>query len=378
MDLILYAIPVFLLSILLEVVWDFLFQKKYYRLNDSLADLGCGIVEQITHIFTRVFILYNYHAVYEYLAVTSIEVNWLSWIVLFFAVDFCYYLFHRTAHRVNIVWATHIVHHSSEEYNLAVALRQGAFSNIFSTFFYVPLAICGFDPLQFVTCHSINLIYQFFIHTRNVDKFPAWIEAVMNTPSHHRVHHGRNPEYIDKNYAGVFIIWDRLLGTFEKERASVLYGVTTPIRSFDPVWANFHYPLELIQRAWMTQNWKSKVDVFLRGPEFIPSDCLSDKDLGLSAPPVWSVYNPRVSDWMKTYCLLQFLALLPVTLSFLIFHGSMSWSLQFLVGSFIVFSCASLGRMMAGTRYWFFLESVRMLLLFQTLIFLQKAGFLPF
>jgi sterol desaturase/sphingolipid hydroxylase (fatty acid hydroxylase superfamily) len=165
---------------------------------------------------------------------------WWSWLILLFVDDFAYYWFHRISHEIRFFWNFHVVHHSSNQYNLSVAVRQSWFSGLAHWVFYLPVAFLGFPLWAFVTMHGLNLIYQFWIHTKIVRKLPDFFEFVLNTPSHHRVHHGVNDLYLDKNYAGIFIFWDRMFGTFVEENEEVRYGIITPLTSYNPLWINSH------------------------------------------------------------------------------------------------------------------------------------------
>src|SRR6185436_19175726 len=221
-------------------------------------DLSCGILSQISGIFSKLLAVGIYAWAWRHLAVQ----RWLpavpAWaegapfaradafpwlavngpelaagVAAFLLVDLAYYCSHRTSHGVNLLWAGHVVHHSSEEYNLAVALRQSSLHGLFTWVFYLPLALAGIPPETYLVCYALNLVYQFWIHTQAVGRLGRLTELVMNTPSHHRVHHGRNPRYLDRNHAGVFIIWDRLFGTFEPETERVVYGLTKDIHTFN-------------------------------------------------------------------------------------------------------------------------------------------------
>ncbi|HZZ81460.1 MAG TPA: sterol desaturase family protein, partial [Gemmataceae bacterium] len=192
------AVPFFFLLIAVEIVAGIVERKQLYRLNDSITDLSCGIVDQILAIFLNVLLFASYLYLFDHfrifeLADASPAVKWVAAIGLLFGVDFCFYWFHRIAHEYAAPWATHVVHHQSEEYNLTVALRQSAFESCFAWVFYLPLAVIGFPPLWYVSMKAINLLYQFWIHTEAVDRLGP-LEWVMNTPSHHRVHHARNPK----------------------------------------------------------------------------------------------------------------------------------------------------------------------------------------
>ena len=218
MNLIHLAIPVFFLLIAVELVAARLLEKDVYRLSDSVSDLSCGILDQIVGVFLKTALFAGYVAVYDHFRLFSLPNDSVAaWVACFLGVDLFYYCSHRFSHEVNAGWATHIVHHQSEELNLAVALRQSAFGQIYTWIFYLPLALLGFPPLMFLTLNAANTLYQFWVHTRLIGKLGP-MEWVFNTPSHHRVHHARNPQYIDKNHAGTLIVWDRLFGTFAEEK----------------------------------------------------------------------------------------------------------------------------------------------------------------
>jgi len=290
LDVIQLFTPFFFVFIALEFFWLRRQGKAYYRLNDSIADLGTGVISQLAGVFYRVLIVACFAWVNQNWSLQVLvagfpavpdgnpfggpgwPVNLLSWVLVFLAIDFAYYWAHRHCHEVNFLWATHVVHHSSEEYNLSVALRQSALQGLFTLFYYLPLAFIGVTWQMYVMCYGLNLIYQFFIHTRAVGKLHPWIEAVWNTPSHHRVHHGVNPKYQDKNYAGVFILWDRLFGTYQPEEEEVVYGITVPFRSWNPLWANLHVWKSMFRDAAHTQRWADKLKVFFAAPGWKPAD----------------------------------------------------------------------------------------------------------
>lgn len=234
------SIPIFALLIAFEA-WLILRQNRNdFDRKDTWTNiaLGFGSVG-----FGLVFGLFNglvYLWIYE---VTPFKMPlniWWAWVILLVADDFLYYWFHRISHESRFFWNFHVVHHSSEKYNLSVAVRQSWFSGVAHWVFYLPLALIGFPLWAYLMMHGFNLLYQFWIHTELVDRLPKPVEYILNTPSHHRVHHGVNPQYQDKNYAGVFIIWDRMFGSFEPEVEKVRYGITTPLNSYNWLWINSH------------------------------------------------------------------------------------------------------------------------------------------
>jgi len=270
--LIVVAIPVFFLCIGVELWLARRRHRLVYRFADSIANLGNGIGEQIVGAFAIPITVGIYAWVFAHARVaTQSARSAAAWIVLFFAVDLAYYAYHRAAHRVNFLWAGHVVHHQSEEYNFSVALRQSWFGQLFSWAFYVPLAVAGFPPAMFLVMTTLNTLYQFFIHTRLVGRLGP-LEWFLNTPSHHRVHHGVNPRYVDRNYAGILIVWDRLFGTFEPEGAEPIYGLVKPLGSFNPLWANLHYWVELASMARRTRRLPDKLRAWVAPPEWRPAD----------------------------------------------------------------------------------------------------------
>ncbi|WP_316821872.1 sterol desaturase family protein [Pedobacter gandavensis] len=304
-DYIALSVPVFFILIGIELAWTFYKKLDYYRFNDSIANLSQGIGQQLTGIFMKTALFFGYMYIYEHWRLFTLPQNIWIWLLLFLCVDFFYYWFHRMSHQVNALWAAHIVHHQSEEYNLTVALRQSWFQGWFSWVFYLPLAFLGFDPLMFLTLSAFNTLYQFWIHTRLIKNMGP-LEYILNTPSHHRVHHGSNPKYIDKNHAGTLIIWDRLFGTFQKEEEEVYYGITTPLASWNPLWANVHYWDELWNTAKQSPRLLDKINVFIKPPGWFPAHLGGFK----YAPEIdtlnYQKYNPAYQQKRLPYVVFQF------------------------------------------------------------------------
>lgn len=218
----------------LEWLWDARQRTGIYRLGDTLTNLGCGVMDQTTGLFAKVLTIAAFTAVYELRIFDSWPSGAAGFALAFVAGDFAYYWSHRWSHRVNLFWIGHVVHHQSEDYNLGVALRQSAAQKVLMMWVYWPLALVGMPPELFASVMAFNLLYQFWIHTESIRSLGPF-EWVLNSPSHHRVHHGRNPEYIDRNHGGVFIVWDRLFGTFAAETIQPTYGITVPTATFNPV-----------------------------------------------------------------------------------------------------------------------------------------------
>lgn len=233
------AIPVFALLIAVEI---FLAVRKddTYDRKDTWTNIALGFGSVAWGALFGLLTGLAYLRIYDFAPYQMPMDAWWTWAVLLFVDDFAYYWFHRFSHEIRFFWNFHVVHHSSNQYNLSVAVRQSWFSGIAHWIFYLPAAFMGFPLWAFTTMHGINLIYQFWIHTKVIKKMPAWFEYIFNTPSHHRVHHGVNNPYLDKNYAGIFIFWDRMFGSFVDETEEVRYGITTPLKSYNWIWINTH------------------------------------------------------------------------------------------------------------------------------------------
>jgi sterol desaturase/sphingolipid hydroxylase (fatty acid hydroxylase superfamily) len=261
-----YAVPGFILLIVLEMLWQRRRNPQAYEARDTLMSLLFGFGSTIMGVLVGGAVLTVFAAAFD-LRLNTIPVTWWAWGLCFVLDDLAYYAFHRAAHRVRWFWASHVNHHSSQHYNLSTALRQtwtGFFAVSF--IFRLPLVLIGFHPAMVAFVGAINLIYQFWIHTEAVGRMPRWFEAVMNTPSHHRVHHATNPRYLDRNYAGVFIIWDKMFGTFtpEVDEEPIRYGIIKQLGSNNLLWSVFHEWIGIGRDLWRAP-WNAKIG-YLFGP----------------------------------------------------------------------------------------------------------------
>jgi sterol desaturase/sphingolipid hydroxylase (fatty acid hydroxylase superfamily) len=259
------AIPVFVILVLIEIIWAKRRAPAAYEARDTLTSLGLGLGSTVVAAFAAVAAAYAWG---YGVRMATIPFAWWAWVLCFVLDDLLYYIYHRASHRVRWLWASHVNHHSSQHYNLSTALRQpwtGFFSGNF--LFRIPLVLIGFHPAMVAFCGGVNLIYQFWIHTEAVNKFPRWFEAVMNTPSHHRVHHATNPRYLDRNYAGVFIIWDKMFGSFapEVEDEPIRYGILKQLGSFNLLWSVFHEWIGMARDFWQVP-WRHKFAYLWRPP----------------------------------------------------------------------------------------------------------------
>ena len=240
--IIIYAIPFFVFAMLLEFFVASAKNIKSYTAKDAFSSIAMGLGNVFIGFVSKLFVFAALYYVYENLRIFTIPITWWSFIILIFLDDFSYYWFHRTSHENRFFWASHVVHHSSKHYNLSTALRQTWTGSFYSFIFWLWLPLIGFHPGMIIFQMSISLLYQFWIHTELIQKMPKWIELFFNTPSHHRVHHGSNPIYLDKNHAGILIIWDKLFGTFQPELKSekVQYGLVVNIKTYNPIFIAFN------------------------------------------------------------------------------------------------------------------------------------------
>lgn len=270
-----YAVPFFVVAVLAELAWSRLRSPEAYEPMDTLVSLAFGLGSTVAGGLFGWAVFAFFMAAYEYRIFDfgpEWWAVWWAWPLAFVLDDLKYYWVHRAGHRIRWMWASHVNHHSSQHYNLSTALRQswtGAFT--FGLLFALPLILLGFHPAMIAIVGGFNLIYQFWIHTEAIDRMPRWFEAVMNTPSHHRVHHATNPRYLDRNYAGVFIVWDKMFGTFEPELRKdesgerIRYGIVKQLGSFNLLWAVFHEWIGMLSDIWRAP-WKHKLSYLLREP----------------------------------------------------------------------------------------------------------------
>jgi alkylglycerol monooxygenase len=329
----------------------------YYQTADTLGSFSSGVSFQIWSAFGSLVWLSGYQFLYDHARLATLGPRTpLAWVVLFLLVDLAQYLWHRASHRVNALWAVHIVHHHSEEYNLAVNFRQSWLGFLSNWPFYAPLVLAGFSPVAVLSVRTANMFYQYLLHTRSVGKLGI-LEAILNTPSHHRVHHATNAAYVDKNYGGVLILWDRLFGTFAEEREAPVYGTKPNVRSFNPLWNNVHRFRELWLMSKAAPSPGAALRVWWMPPEWRPAGSAHRPSSALLPPPekctadlptslFWYVFSQQVlAAAMMGYAL------------FLLGHGSLRASL--LVGALVVLSACSISGVLEQRSWSLPLERVR-------------------
>jgi alkylglycerol monooxygenase len=358
MNLVMYAIPFFVLLMAVEYAYGRARGRNTYRLADTVNSLSLGTLSRLSGLvklgiagvaveFTRAQLGYGALA----------AESWLVWAAAFVAYDFCYYWSHRFGHQWRLFWASHVAHHQSEEFNLSTALRQTSTGSTFV--FYLPLYLAGFPVEVIVTVGALNLIYQFWVHTEHVPALGP-LEWVFITPSNHRVHHAKNPAYIDRNYGGVFIVWDRLFGTYQPERADepCVYGITHQLASWNPVWANLHVWVQTARDMLRTRRLRDKVKLWFSSPAWRPDDL----------PPLladWRgpKYDPQPMPGSGPLVFVQYWLITVAALVLLLVAASLPYALTVTAVVWLTLSFYVLGTFLEGRRLAVRLEAARLLLL---------------
>ncbi|MDA0194558.1 MAG: sterol desaturase family protein [Bacteroidetes bacterium] len=376
------SIPIFFILIGVELLVHHFTKKKIYRFNDAITNLSCGVTSQITGVFMKIGTLALYQFLYAHFALITIPVNWWTVTLLFITADMLYYWGHRMSHQINLFWGSHVVHHQSEDYNLSVALRQSSFQTLWTFGFYLPLAIIGFNTLTFALVTAFITLYQFWIHTETIGKM-GLLELVLNTPSHHRVHHGRDPKYIDRNHAGTFIIWDKMFGTFQKEEETPTYGVTKPIDSWNPVWANFDYYVNLYKQASETPGVMNKIGVIFNKPGWRPESLGGYQPIPHVEKSTYKKYDLLPSGRVNYYVLIQFTGALAITSFYLFTQGNYTLFEKALLSMLTIICVVNCGGLLEKKRWAMPMEMLKLVCIpalyfyfFQTsTLFLTTLGY---
>jgi sterol desaturase/sphingolipid hydroxylase (fatty acid hydroxylase superfamily) len=357
----LWATPVFLVLIALECVVAAIRHKSPYRLGDAVASVSLGALSTYVGVYTRLLSFGLYVLAFDTLRLATLDeqLPWV-WCGALLAYDFLYYWNHRLGHEINVLWAAHVVHHQSEEFNLSTALRQTSSGFLLSWIFYIPMAIAGVPPTLFLFVSLIDLLYQFWIHTEQVGSLGV-LDRVLATPSNHRVHHGVNDRYVDRNYGGILIVWDRLFGTFQPELAEepVVFGTREPLRSWDPLWANLQVYVSLVRDTRDAHSWRERVRVFLARPGWRPAGAAARRPKPTFDVRAVRKYAPALSASLGAYCLLQGFVVLAIGAYFM--AVAPSWDSTRALGLLFILVTSQwvLGGLTEGRRGHVWLEALR-------------------
>lgn len=315
MNAVLYVFPVFLLLIAIELVAERVMNKPVYRLNDAITSINIGYISEIIRGLVKLVTFGIYAILESKVGVIQFENNDpMAWILAFFMYDFFYYWMHRAGHEVNILWGAHSVHHSSEYFNMSTAMRQSATTVFYNWIFYLPMAVVGIPWFVFVVTSFASLFYQFWVHTELIPKM-GWFDRVFISPSNHRVHHGQNGYCIDKNYGATLILWDRLFGTYAEEQDDepVIYGIRSPVESWNPIWANLYIFHKIGSLVRQTEGWKNKLMRLFGPPGWEPGqNAVVKTDF---APENFQAFDTPTTAAQMWYAILSY-----VTISLFFYH----------------------------------------------------------
>lgn len=357
-----WATPVFFVLIALELLVAKLRGRVVYHSSDAINSIGLGVISQIVGVFSKLLTLGIYAWCVQHLALFALPANsvWV-WVSALLIYDFCYYWLHRYGHEVNILWAAHVVHHQSEDYNLSTALRQTGSGVLLGWLFYLPMAILGYPLEVFVVVALVDLLYQFWVHTELVGRL-GWFDRVFCSPSNHRAHHAVNDKYLDRNYGGILILWDRLFGTFveEDDTDPPVFGTRSPLRSWNPLWSNAEVYWATFKDAWHARRWRDKLLIWVKPPGWRPADVAArfpkpEFDLRRER------FAPALSRGLTAYSLVQFTLLLAMGVHFLDLAKHLSALSLVGYAVFLVLSLTALGALTEGRRSGFGLELARLL-----------------
>ena len=359
--LITYAIPFFMLLVGIEFVYGLIKKENNYRINDALASMSLGLISRFVPLLGLGFqyVVYTYVAEEFNLSLLNSTETWV-WVTAFFMYDLCYYWMHRLHHEIKVFWATHVVHHHGEEFNLSTAMRQTSTGFLWKWIFFLPMFLVGIPPNVFVTVAGINLIYQFWVHTEHIGKLGV-LEYIFITPSNHRIHHAQNDDYLDANYGGVFIIWDRIFGTYIDERDDLkpVYGTVKPLKTFNPLWANIEVFYQMILDSYHTKKWKDKIRVWFSPPAWRPDDIKDRYPVDKNDLNNFEKYDPEITKTEKIFAFFQFTMINGLTI--LMLFNVDKFSYQEMAGGAILVSTVAISNalLLDGKRYANNIEVVR-------------------
>lgn len=362
--------PVFLLLVLLEKLYGWYTKKDPFRNMDTISSLSSGVTNVTKDVLGLSIGIISYQWMVTHLAIFTIKETWITYVIAFIAIDFSGYWVHRWSHHINIFWNLHIIHHSSEEFNLACALRQSisSFFELF-TFLLLPAALVGVPANVIAVVAPIQLFAQFWYHTRYINKM-GMFEKIIVTPSHHRVHHAINKEYLDKNLGQIFIIWDRLFGTYQEELPNVppVYGITRPVSTWNPIKINFQHLWLLIKDAWRTDNFRDKLRIWFMPTGWRPAG-VTEKYPVKKIEDVYNFekYDPKVSKSLQTWSWFQLIMLL-LFVSYLFGNiAAIGSPGMFVYGGYIFLTVYAFTELMDKSWYAFVWEVIKNILGFYIL-----------
>jgi alkylglycerol monooxygenase len=376
-QLILYSVPLFVLLMAIEWVYGVARGRNTYRLNDTFCSLTLGLISRFPPAFKLGVSGLVFAAAGELLGVTALSSEvWSTWLLAFLLYDFSYYWKHRLCHERTLLWASHVVHHQSEDYNLGTALRQTSSSFLLSWVFYIPMFAIGVPADVFIAVAAVNLLYQFWVHTEHIGSLGV-LDRILVTPSNHRVHHACNAEYIDANYGGIFILWDRIFGTYLAERADLppVYGTRSPMRSWNPLWANLEVYAQMLRDTWQTPKIADKWRVWISRTGWRPVDVAARSNAWKATDADHEKYATNAPLPYRGFAVVQFFVLALTTLWVVLDIHQMAVDERAALSILVLLSAAITAGILQGRGLAVGLEVVRSSALLLLLVILPQSHF---
>lgn len=369
----LYATPFFMGLVLLEIGYGHFAKKQMHNIMDTISSLSSGLTNVIKDSLGIIFILVPYPYLLKYFALFEIESTWLVYVLAFIAIDFASYWNHRLNHKINYFWNLHIIHHSSEEFNLGCALRQPISSFLgYAALFLIPAVLLGIPFKIIAVLTPLHLFAQFWYHTKHIGKL-GFLEYIIVTPSQHRVHHAINKEYIDKNLAAIFCVWDRIFGTFQEELDDVIpvYGVLKPVKTWNPILINFQHLWNLIKDAWRTKNWLDKLRIWFMPTGWRPVDVIDKYPVSIIEDVYsYTKFKTPASKALKLWSIYQYVMTLALLLFMFYNYGNISFDNLLLYGLVVVIGIYGYTTLMDKKKYAIIVEGIRVTLALSILYYL--------
>jgi sterol desaturase/sphingolipid hydroxylase (fatty acid hydroxylase superfamily) len=354
-----FILPVALLFMGIEYAIARKQNRKTFHFGRTISNLSIGAAERLLNLFLHGSFYFLFKYIYDHYALFQISSAWYNWVLLLFATDFVWYWYHRLGHEINVLWAFHIVHHQSEDYNLSTAARVTNFQSLVRNIFWTVLPFLGFRPEMVTTILVVHGGYSFFTHTEVIGKL-GWLEKVLITPSHHRVHHASDPEYLDKNYGDIFVFWDKLFGTFKSEDKKPRYGLTKSLESYSFLWQHFHYLMELAYRFTQTKGIRQKLTLLFGKPEAMNGNEREILEKRFLSPKTSLL--PQTNDYKK-YIVYQLSAVLALTFYLILLDAYIPPLMKIGGSVLVVLTVVNCGALLEQQRWIVLVEYFRLLLL---------------
>ncbi len=354
-----FAIPAFFIFLYFEYLLALRLKRvKVFKYESSISNLSIGIAERLLNLFISATFYSMFYWVYQNYAIFTIPNIWWVWVLLILVTDLVWYWYHRLGHQVNFLWAAHIVHHQSEEFNLTVSARITVFQACIRNIFWCAIPLLGFHPTMVITILIVHGAYSFFTHTQLTGRM-RWLEYIFITPSLHGIHHASDEKYLDKNYGDVFVFWDKLFGTFQKEEEPPAYGLTHPVNSYSFLWQHFHYYLEIIEACRRTKGFKNRIHIIFGNPATLDQEIRPDLEKKYLQNKAPVLYRFRFKAYLNIQILLSVTLLTLITA----IYTYLGMTDKLFIVALVLLTLINCGALLEQRKWIYYLESSRVLLI---------------